>query len=166
MSDIYKPLGSNPTNVQKTVAANGGDCVVSGFIAVDLAAWVEPDYSNRFDPYCPCGSGNSSGGDATVNLSGISLSSGQEEWSHHLDLSGSETWTSADIPSGKEITSLAYAVVVGNSGNSVVDFDGTTLFNLPTGYSAQFGPANPLNAPQSISAGAGRIIVAFTVKDV
>lgn len=164
MSDIFQPNGSSASTNSPDVFYYNVDCVIKD-AGIQYSGWSEPDLSGRFTD-CPCGA-SSSAGEVSLSLSGVSLAGGVEEWTHNLDISGGEIWTSADIPAGKELTSISYSVIIANSGNQVVDFDGNTLFNIPAGYSASFGPANPLNPPQSISAGAspGRILVAFTVKD-
>lgn len=53
MSDIYQPSPGNLTNVQKIFLGDVA-CTISGVIPVDLEEWSEPDYSGRFQPYCPC----------------------------------------------------------------------------------------------------------------
>jgi len=78
-------------------------------------------------------------------------------------------WTAADIPVNKVLVGLSYTVITTAANNSVTDSDGTTITNLPNGFSASWGASdgNTLVPLQSINPGTGgRIIVTMQVKDV
>jgi hypothetical protein len=86
-----------------------------------------------------------------------------------IDLQPGDTWTPASAPAGHEIISVTAVILAGSPTTAVTDAHGTVVDDLPTGWSTTWAIADPLPAlvaPQSISAGDGRVTVTVVTRPI